>query len=83
MFGLLVHRMDADLLTRERILVGSKLDAMREERRDELEAAAAERKLPLLLISAATGQGLKPLVALLAQRLEVLRLEATGLEAPR
>ena len=73
----------ADLLTRERILVGSKLDAMREERRDELAAAAAERKLPLLLISAATGQGLKALVALLAQRLEVLRLEGSGREASR
>lgn len=72
----------ADLLTRERILVGSKLDAMREERRDELEAAAAERRLPLLLISAATGQGLKALVALLARRLDALRLEAPTLEAP-
>jgi GTP-binding protein len=72
-----------DLLTRERILVGSKLDAMREERRDELAAAAAERKLPLLLISAATGQGLKPLVALLAQRLEAQRLEAQRLDAPQ
>ena len=54
---------------------------MREERREELEAAAAARKLPLMLISAATGQGLKPLVALLAQRLEALRLEASRLEA--
>ena len=72
-----------DLLTRERILVGSKLDAMREERRDELAAAAAERKLPLLLISAATGQGLKPLVAMLAHRLEAQRLEAQRLDAPR
>ncbi|MBP9825838.1 MAG: GTPase ObgE [Thermoanaerobaculia bacterium] len=73
----------ADLLTRDRILVGSKLDAMREERRVELEAAAAARKLPLMLISAATGQGLKPLIALLAKRLEVLRLEASRLEEPR
>ncbi len=72
-----------ELLERDRILVGSKLDAMREERRDELVTAAAERKLPLLLISAATGQGLKALVALLAQRLEVLRLEGSDLEASR
>ncbi len=73
----------ADLLTRERILVGSKLDAMRDERREELEAAAAGRKLPLLLISAATGQGLKPLIALLAQRLEALRLEEPRHEEQR
>ena len=72
-----------ELLARERILVGSKLDAMREERRAELEAAAAARGLPLLLLSAATGQGLKPLVAMLAQRLEALRAEASRLETAR
>jgi hypothetical protein len=49
---------------------------VREERRVELEAAAAARGLPLMLISAATGQGLKPLVAMLAKRLDALRLEA-------
>ncbi len=72
-----------DLLTRERILVGSKLDAMREERRFELAAAAAERGLPLLLVSAATGKGLPQLVSLLSHRLEALRLEAPRLEAAR
>lgn len=58
-----------ELLERERILVGSKLDAVREERRVELEAAAATRGLPLFLLSAATGEGKNALIAHLARRL--------------
>ncbi|MEO8274756.1 MAG: GTPase ObgE [Thermoanaerobaculia bacterium] len=69
-----------DLLARERILVGSKLDAVREERRDELERAAADRGLPLLLLSAATGTGVRPLVSLLALRLDALRRAESPVE---
>ena len=59
-----------ELLERRRIVVGSKLDAARRERRDELAQAAAARGLELVELSAATGQGVPRLVALLAQRLE-------------
>ncbi|MGE0641289.1 MAG: GTPase ObgE [Thermoanaerobaculia bacterium] len=58
-----------ELLERERLLVGSKLDAARDERREELAAAAAERGLELLEISSATGAGIPQLVAELSRRL--------------
>jgi GTP-binding protein len=59
-----------ELLDRQRIVVGSKLDSARPERREELAAAARERGLELLEISAATGDGVPPLVAALARRLQ-------------
>jgi GTP-binding protein len=59
-----------ELLARPRILVGSKLDSAREERRRELARAAAERGLPYLEISSATGAGLDALLGELARRLE-------------
>ena len=58
-----------ELMERPRLLVGSKSDAVREERRDELRAAAAERGLPYFEVSSATGAGLKPLLHELARRL--------------
>lgn len=61
---------DARLIERQRLLVGSKLDAAREERRSELAAAARERGLPYFEISAATGQGISAVVAELARRME-------------
>jgi GTP-binding protein len=60
---------DPALLERERIVVGSKLDSAREERRDELRAVAAERGLRYLEISAATGEGVERLVRALFDRL--------------
>ncbi len=60
---------DPVLLERPRLLVGSKLDAARPERRAELTAAAAERGVPYLEISAATGEGVASLVAALARQL--------------
>lgn len=51
-----------DLPRRPRLIVGSKLDAVVPERREELSAAARERGLPYLEVSSATGQGLQPLV---------------------
>jgi GTP-binding protein len=61
---------DPALLERERIVVGSKLDSARPERRDELRAAAAERGLRYLEISAATGEGIERLVRALYDALE-------------
>jgi GTP-binding protein len=58
-----------DLMRRPRLLIGSKLDAALPERREELRRAAGERELPYLEISAATGEGIRPLVGELARRL--------------
>jgi GTPase len=58
-----------DLMRRPRLLLGSKLDAALPERREELRRAAAARDLPYLEISAATGEGVRPLVGELARRL--------------
>jgi GTP-binding protein len=65
---------DAKLLERPRLLVGSKRDAARPERQEELARAAAARNLTYLEISAATGEGLDRL------RHEIRRLLA---EVPR
>jgi GTP-binding protein len=59
-----------ELLERSRIVVGSKLDAATEERREELAAVAAGRGLAYLEISSATGSGVRALVAEMAKRLE-------------
>ena len=59
-----------ELMTRPRLIVGSKLDAALPERQEELRRAAAERGLPYLEISAATNQGIHPLVSELARRLQ-------------
>ena len=61
---------DPDLLARPRIVVGSKLDAARPERRSELARAAAERGLTCLEISSASGAGIDSLVGEMARRLE-------------
>ena len=55
---------------RPRLLVGSKLDAARPERRDSLRRAAAERDLPYHAVSAATGEGIAELIGAVAARLE-------------
>ncbi|HVT61647.1 MAG TPA: GTPase ObgE [Thermoanaerobaculia bacterium] len=58
-----------ELLLRTRLIVGSKLDAALPERRRELARAAAERGLPYLEISSATGAGIAPLVGGLSRSL--------------
>jgi GTP-binding protein len=60
---------DPDLVARPRLVVGSKLDSVIPERQEELRRAAAERELPYFEISAATGQGVDPLVIALGKRL--------------
>ena len=54
---------DSTLLTRSRILVGSKADAAVDERRSDLKAAAEQRGLAYFEISAVAHQGLDPLLA--------------------
>lgn len=58
-----------ELLDRQRLVVGSKVDAAQDERREDLRRAAEERRLPYLEISSATHQGLKELIRALRQRL--------------
>jgi GTP-binding protein len=61
---------DPDLMTRSRFIVGSKLDAARGERREELWAAAERRGLPHQEVSAVSGRGLSELVAAVGARLD-------------
>jgi GTP-binding protein len=72
---------DASLLARPRFVVGSKLDAARDERRDELRRIAAERLLPYHEISSQTGVGVRELTA--AVRHELSRLERPQGDATR
>ncbi len=67
---------DPRLMDRPRLLVGSKLDAAREERREELRAAARERGLPYFEISAVAGEGLPELVHAIADRLDEVDRES-------
>ncbi len=64
---------DATLLERERIVVGSKLDAADPARQEALASAAAARGLAYLEISSATGEGIDRLVIEIAGRLERAR----------
>lgn len=65
-----------ELMERPRLLVGSKSDAAREERREELKAAAEERDLPYYEISSATGDGIQPLLHELSRRLDAIPVAA-------
>jgi GTPase involved in cell partitioning and DNA repair len=60
---------DAGLLSRPRWIVGTKLDAAREDRRRGLEAAARRRGLRYLEISSVTQAGVRELVNGLRQLL--------------
>ncbi|MEM9554413.1 MAG: GTPase ObgE [Acidobacteriota bacterium] len=64
---------DPTLLERERILVGSKADAALDARRAPLRAAAAEREIPYLELSAVARDGLEPLVQRLREQLAEAR----------
>jgi GTP-binding protein len=72
-----LRRFNPQLLERPRILVGTKLDAVREERRRDLESAAADRGLGFLAISAVGHDGVDRLVGEVAG---LLRREATAEE---
>jgi GTP-binding protein len=62
-----------ELMQRARLIVGSKLDSATDERREELRRAAAERGLPYLEISAATGDGVPQLIREMSRRLTAER----------
>ena len=64
-----VSSFDPDLLNRQRLVVGSKMDAALDERREELQALAERRGLQYLEISSATHQGLREFVSALRHRL--------------
>jgi GTP-binding protein len=53
---------DRALLARPRLVVGTKIDAVDEERRRELETAAESRRLRYLEISSVTGRGTDALI---------------------
>ena len=61
---------DPELLDRQRILVGSKIDARVEERSAALRSAAEERGLRYFEISSASGEGLDDLLGYLGRCLE-------------
>ena len=63
---------DSSLLARPRLVVGSKLDAARDERREALRQTAAERLLPYYEISSQTGAGVRELMS--AARRELNRI---------
>ena len=58
-----------DLPLRPRLIIGSKVDSARDERRDELRAAAEEMGLPYWEISSVTRNGVDELMRELARRL--------------
>lgn len=64
---------DESLLDRDRILVGSKLDAAVAERRSALASEAQERELTYREVSSATGEGIPDLVNLLESRVRAGR----------
>ena len=69
-----------DLLVRPRLVVGSKADAARDDRRRQLREAVAARGLPYFEISSATGEGLAPLLSELSRRLHLEPAPATATE---
>ena len=71
---------DPRLLSRPRLLVGSKLDVADPDRRDALRSAAAERRLPSIEISAVSGDGVDRLLTWIVSTLEANRSEELFLE---
>ncbi len=61
---------DPELLERPRLLVGSKVDAASDERREALRTAAGQRSLPYFEISAVTHEGLDALLSELRRMLD-------------
>ena len=64
---------DRSLMARPRLVVGSKLDAARDERREALRQAAADRLLPYHEISSQTGVGVRSLTAAVRRELARIR----------
>jgi GTP-binding protein len=60
-----------DLLNRKQMVVASKIDALADPHKlSRLKGMCTRRKLPFLAISAVTGEGLKELIAVLANMLQ-------------
>ncbi len=69
---------DSSLLSRQRMVVGSKLDIAHAGRRDALRQAAADRGLPYFELSAATHAGLKPWLSAVRRGLDPDLLEKSS-----
>jgi GTP-binding protein len=54
---------DSSLMERSRVIVGTKLDAARTERRESLARAASQRGLPHFEVSSVSGEGVPSLLA--------------------
>ena len=67
-----------ELLTRSRLVVGSKADAAIPERQEALSKAAQERGLPYFEVSSATRMGLKQLISEMRQRLRAVEIGLQG-----
>lgn len=66
---------NAELLERPRLLIGSKIDAADDERREELQSLAERRGLEYYEVSSATHEGLKAVTGRLRQLLTELPKE--------
>jgi len=64
---------DRDLQRRSRVIVGSKLDAARDERCGQLREAARLRGVQYLEVSSVTGEGLEALVEEVGRRIDEAR----------
>jgi GTP-binding protein len=70
-----LNAFNEELLTRPRLIVGSKLDSAVPERQEELRREAEKRGLSYLEISSATNHGIPALIAELSRSLQAAREE--------
>ena len=73
---------DRSLLARPRFVVGSKIDAAREERREALRRAAADRLLPYHEISSHSGAGVRELTSAVRRELARISRPAAPVGSP-
>jgi GTP-binding protein len=71
---------DPTLMDRQRVIVGTKLDAVREERREGLRQAAEQRGLAYVEVSSVNGQGVPELVIELRRLLALAGPKRLGAE---
>jgi GTP-binding protein len=73
----------AELSLRPQVLVGNKLDVEgAREASEVLSAWAAEREIPYFAISAATGEGIEPMMRAVGEKVQSLRVAAQQGAAP-
>ncbi len=73
----------AELALRPQVIVGNKLDVEgAREASEALSAWAAEREIPYFAVSAATGEGIEPMMRAVGEKVHSLRLAAQQDAAP-